>query len=174
MSSTRRGLLTGAARAFARSGLRRSTMQSVADAAGVAKATLYNHFRTKDEFARALLALELQRLVATAAALPTAEALALLSDELGGHPVLSRLAETEPEILLAWLGSGAWEQLTGSLAATPRCRRRRRRAGGALAAPRGAPARPVHDPAPARRAAGRRPGRRLTPRVVEAPAHWSS
>ena len=64
MSRTRLGLLAGAARAFAEQGLRRSTMQSVAAAAGVAKATLYNHFRTKDEVARALLALELDRLSA--------------------------------------------------------------------------------------------------------------
>jgi AcrR family transcriptional regulator len=117
MSPTRRGLLAGAAQAFARSGLRRSTMQSVAVAAGVAKATLYNHFRTKDEVARALLALELERLVATAAALPAAEALAVLSDELGAHPVLRRLVETEPEALVAFLAGGSWGRLIGSLAA---------------------------------------------------------
>ena len=117
MSPTRRNLLAGAARAFASSGLRRSTMQSVASAAGVAKATLYNHFRTKDEVARALLAVEVDRLRAMAAALPTPEALALLSDELGAHPVLRRLAETEPEALVALLGSGSWGRLIGSLAA---------------------------------------------------------
>ena len=64
------GLLPGAARAFAEHGLRRSTMQSIAAAAGVAKATLYNHFRTKDEVAAALLAVELDRLTALAAGLP--------------------------------------------------------------------------------------------------------
>ena len=62
MNRTRAGLLAGAARAFAEHGLRRSTMQSIAAAAGVAKATLYNHFRTKDEVAAALLAVELDRL----------------------------------------------------------------------------------------------------------------
>ena len=116
MSATRRALLAGAARAFARSGLRRSTMQSVATAAGVAKATLYNHFRTKDEVARALLALELDRLRTTAAPLPTAQALAVLADELGAHPVLRRLVETEPEVLVALLGGASWGQLIGSLA----------------------------------------------------------
>ena len=55
MGRTRLGLLAGAARAFAEHGLRRSTMQSIAVAAGVAKATLYNHFRTKDEVAAVLL-----------------------------------------------------------------------------------------------------------------------
>jgi AcrR family transcriptional regulator len=120
MSRTRLGLLAGAARAFAGQGLRRSTMQSVAVAAGVAKATLYNHFRTKDEVARALLALELDRLSATAAALPTEQALSALSDELGAHPVLRRLAETEPEVLAALLGTDRWAELTGRLAAALR------------------------------------------------------
>ena len=68
-------------------------MQSIAAAAGVAKATLYNHFRTKDEVAAALLAAELDRLSALAAGLPREQALAALSDELGAHPVLRRLAE---------------------------------------------------------------------------------
>jgi AcrR family transcriptional regulator len=118
MGRTRQGLLAGAARAFAQHGLRRSTMQSVAAAAGVAKGTLYNHFRTKDEVAAALLATELDRLTALAAGLPLAEALAALSDELGAHPVLRRLAETEPELLTALLAVGAdrWAELTGRLA----------------------------------------------------------
>src|SRR6476659_4251487 len=99
MNRTRAGLLSGAARAFAERGLRGSTMQSVAAAAGVAKATLYNHFRTKDEVARVLLAAELDRLTALAAGLPRDQALASLSDELGAHPVLRRLAESEPDVL---------------------------------------------------------------------------
>ncbi|WP_155858969.1 TetR/AcrR family transcriptional regulator [Candidatus Blastococcus massiliensis] len=118
MNATRRSLLDGAARAFAENGLRRSTMQSVAAAAGVAKATLYNHFRTKDEVAGELLARELDRLADLAAALPTREALAALSDELGAHPVLRRLAEIEPETLTALLAvdPGTWTELTERLA----------------------------------------------------------
>jgi AcrR family transcriptional regulator len=118
MNRTRAGLLAGAARAFAENGLRRSTMQSIAAAAGVAKATLYNHFRTKDEVVAALLALELDRLTAAAGALPTEQALATLSDELGAHPVLRRLAETEPETLAAMLtvGPERWADLTSRLA----------------------------------------------------------
>jgi AcrR family transcriptional regulator len=118
MNRTRAGLLAGAARAFADSGLRRSTMQSIAAAAGVAKATLYNHFRTKDEVVAALLAAELDRLTALAAALPADQALATLSDELGAHPVLRRLADTEPETLTAMLtvGPERWADLVGRLA----------------------------------------------------------
>jgi AcrR family transcriptional regulator len=117
MNRTRYGLLGGAARAFAEHGLRRSTMQSIAAAAGVAKATLYNHFRTKDEVAAALLAAELDRLSAQAADQPAGAALAMLSDELGTHPVLRRLAETEPEVLAGLLGTARWEELVARLRA---------------------------------------------------------
>jgi AcrR family transcriptional regulator len=119
MNRTRRGLLDGAARAYSVSGMRRATMQSIAGAAGVAKATLYNHFRTKDEVARALLATELDRLTAMAAALPLEQALGALADECAGHPVLRRVAETEPELLMHLLAAGPerWTDLTGRLAA---------------------------------------------------------
>jgi len=74
-------------------------MQAVAAAAGVAKGTLYNYFRTKDELVRALLATELARLTELAATLPPDRALAALADELGEHPVVRRLAVVEPETL---------------------------------------------------------------------------
>jgi AcrR family transcriptional regulator len=119
MGRTRLGLLAGAAHAFAEHGLRRSTMQSIAVAAGVAKATLYNHFRTKDQVAAALLAAELDRLVALASGLPLDQALAALADEVGTHPVLRRLIDTEPEVVTALLAVDAerWAELTGRLAA---------------------------------------------------------
>ena len=118
MNRTRAGLLAGAARAFADQGLRRSTMQSVAAAAGVAKATLYNHFRTKDDVVAALLSAEIDRLAALSAALPPDQALAALSDELGAHPVLRRLAETDPETFagLLTVDPEQWAELTGRLA----------------------------------------------------------
>ncbi len=111
--------MAGAARAFADHGVRGATMQAVASAAGVAKATLYNYFRTKDEVVRALLDAELERLCALAAALPREQALAALADELGEHPVVRRLAATEPESLcvLVDLPPGTWTALTGRLAA---------------------------------------------------------
>jgi AcrR family transcriptional regulator len=119
VSRTRRGLLDGAARAFASAGLRRTTMQSIAATAGVAKGTLYNHFRTKDEVARTLLARELRRLADDAAGRPPAAALAGLADELAGHPVLRRLRYSDPEVLLELLAVPAehWAALTADLAA---------------------------------------------------------
>ncbi len=118
MGRTRAGLLDGAARALAEHGLRRSTMQSIATAAGVAKATLYNHFRTKDEVVAALLAAELDRLTVLGAELPLDRALAALSDELGAHPVLRRLAVTEPEVLTGSLvvDPERWAALVARLA----------------------------------------------------------
>jgi AcrR family transcriptional regulator len=119
MGRTRSGLLTGAARAFAEHGVRRSTMQSIAAAAGVAKATLYNHFRTKDDVVAALLAVELDRLTDLTAQLPIDQALPALSDELGAHPVLRRLALTEPEVLIGLLtvGTDRWAELMARLGA---------------------------------------------------------
>ena len=122
MNRTRAGLLAGAARAFAEHGVRRSTMQSIAAAAGVAKATLYNHFRTKDDVVAALLAAELDRLTVLAEALPLGQALAALSDELGAHPVLRRLAVSEPDVLASLLTAEAdtWAVLLARLAAALR------------------------------------------------------
>ena len=110
--------MAGAARAFAEHGVHRATMHAVAAAAGVGRATLYNYFRTKDEVVRALLDTELERLSALAASLPRAQALAALADELGGHPVLRRLAAGEPESLTALLqlSPEAWTALTARLA----------------------------------------------------------
>ncbi|MGY1743193.1 MULTISPECIES: TetR family transcriptional regulator [unclassified Blastococcus] len=118
MSRTRAGLLRGAATAFAATGLRDTTMQAIAAAAGVAKATLYNHFRTKDDVVRALLAAELGALADEAAALPPVEALVLLADAVAEHPVLRTLAGTDPGPLVALLGADPqrWAEMTALLA----------------------------------------------------------
>ena len=48
MQRTRSALLDGAVRAIEKHGARRATMADIAMLAGVAKGTLYNHFRTKE------------------------------------------------------------------------------------------------------------------------------
>lgn len=125
MSRTRRGLLSGARTAFAERGLKKTTMQHVAAAAGVAKATLYNHFRTKDDVAHALIAFELDRLAALAAELPLTVAVPALAEEVGGHPVLRRLAETEPETLVQMMALDAvrWGDVVSTLGASLRISR---------------------------------------------------
>jgi AcrR family transcriptional regulator len=125
MSRTRRGLLTGARAAFAERGLKKTTMQHVAAAAGVAKATLYNHFRTKDDVAQALVAFELDRLAALAAELPLTVAVPALAEEVGAHPVLRRLADTEPETLVQMMGLDAerWADIVLTLGSALRISR---------------------------------------------------
>jgi AcrR family transcriptional regulator len=125
MSRTRRGLLTGARTAFAERGLKKTTMQHVAAAAGVAKATLYNHFRTKDDVAHALIAFELDRLAALAAELPLTVAVPALAEEVGAHPVLRRLAETEPEVLVQMMALDAerWSDVVLTLGSALRISR---------------------------------------------------
>jgi AcrR family transcriptional regulator len=125
MSRTRRGLLAGARTAFAERGVKKTTMQHVAAAAGVAKATLYNHFRTKDDVAHALIAFELDRLAALAAELPLTVAVPALAEEVGGHPVLRRLAETEPETLVQMMGLDAerWGDVVVTLGSSLRISR---------------------------------------------------
>jgi AcrR family transcriptional regulator len=122
MGRTRRGLLAGAAQAFADHGVRGTSMQAIAAAAGVAKGTLYNHFRTKDDVLAVLLRAELDRLTDLVTPLPRDQALAALADELGAHPVLRRVADDEPEVLAGLVGVGGerWADLTGRLAAALR------------------------------------------------------
>ena len=122
MGRTRRGLLAGAAQAFAEHGVRGTSMQAIAAAAGVAKGTLYNHFRTKDDVLAVLLRAELDRLSDLVTPLSRDQALAALADELGAHPVLRRLADDEPEVLAGLLLSAGerWADLTGRLAAALR------------------------------------------------------
>ena len=49
MHRSRAAILDAAARCVERHGVAGTTMAGIADAAAVAKATLYNHFRTKDD-----------------------------------------------------------------------------------------------------------------------------
>lgn len=104
MARTRAAVLAGARQCVQKQGTRKTTMVDVAATAGVAKATLYNHFRTKSEVLAALVESEV-----AAAAGETAEvastaglevALARLAERLGEHPVVRRLAATEATVLV--------------------------------------------------------------------------
>jgi AcrR family transcriptional regulator len=99
MARTRAGLLDGALRAVAAQGTRRTTMNDIAASAGVAKATLYNHFRTKDDVWSALVEAELARLAGECAGLPLADALALAATRISQHAGLRRIAQAEPAVL---------------------------------------------------------------------------
>jgi AcrR family transcriptional regulator len=103
MARTRAGLLDGALRAVVRHGSRRTTMHDIAALAGVAKATLYNHFRTKDDVWSALVESEIRVIAQECAELPLVDALAQAAVRLSEHPALRRVAETEPAALAGLL-----------------------------------------------------------------------
>src|SRR4051812_50180840 len=54
MLRTRAAILAAAESCVARVGARRTTMRAVSAAGGIAKATLYNHFRTKSDLLEGL------------------------------------------------------------------------------------------------------------------------
>lgn len=111
MGRTRAALLAAAADCLIASGSRRTTMADIAAAAGVAKGTVYNHFRTRGELYRALAEAELERILAAAAqagrAQGPAAGLTVAAEALREHPVLRRLRTHEPEALTALLLAAA-------------------------------------------------------------------
>lgn len=100
MNRTRAALLVGARRAVEASGTK-ITMAQVAAGAGVAKATLYNHFRTREAVLSALLTDEIDKLIDRVARKPLPEALEAAATALSEHPVLRALARREPATLTA-------------------------------------------------------------------------
>lgn len=114
MARTRAALLDGASRAVEKYGARRSTMSDIASLAGIAKGTLYNHFRTKDAVYAAALEGAVRTLAdecVTVGHDDLAEALALAAERIGSHPALRRIAVDEPAVLaaLTTVGSdGVW------------------------------------------------------------------
>lgn len=103
MARTRAGLLDGARRAVIAHGTRRATMHDIATFAGVAKATLYNHFRTKDDVWAALMESEVRALAEECAGRPLTEALGHAARRLSEHEALRRVVVTEPVVAAALL-----------------------------------------------------------------------
>lgn len=105
MARTRAAVLAGARRCVVTAGTRRTTMVDIAATSGVAKATLYNHFRTKGEVLAALADSEVATALADTGELVAGAdletALVRLLERAGEHPVVRRLAETEPAVLAA-------------------------------------------------------------------------
>jgi AcrR family transcriptional regulator len=98
MDRTRAALLDGARRAVEVSGTK-ITMAQVAAGAGVAKATLYNHFRTREAVLAALVEDEVSTLVAELGTRPLPDALSGAANALAQHPLLRALAQVEPATL---------------------------------------------------------------------------
>jgi AcrR family transcriptional regulator len=130
MNRTRAALLDGARRVVEVNGTK-ITMAQVAAAAGVAKATLYNHFRTRDAVLAALLFDEVKAVVAATAQMRLPDALGYAANHLANSPLLRSLARIEPATLAAIAcidssanGAEGWrvarEAVTAALAADGR------------------------------------------------------
>jgi AcrR family transcriptional regulator len=100
MLRSRTAILDGARRAVEVSGTK-ITMAQVAAAAGVAKATLYNHFRAREEVLLALLVDEIDCAVAAIAHLELADALTQAAILVSEHPLLEALAAEDTATLAA-------------------------------------------------------------------------
>jgi AcrR family transcriptional regulator len=123
MARTRAAVLDGASRAVEKHGARRATMSDIATLSGIAKGTLYNHFRTKEAVYAAAVEAGVAALGDECVAVARedlAEALALAADRLGSHPALRRIATDEPAthaVLLAVGDSRVWTSARASIAA---------------------------------------------------------
>jgi AcrR family transcriptional regulator len=126
MARTRGAVLRGARECVLTNGTRHTTMVQIAKVSGVAKATLYNHFRAKEEVFSALVESEVEAAAAEAGELAAvagaAPALVRAAERLGTHPVVRRLAETEPGTLAALTLPGeqpapAWQAARNAVAA---------------------------------------------------------
>ena len=121
MGRTRDGLLDGALASLELNGLRGTTMAGIAVRAGVAKATLYNHFRTREDLLRALVQREVERLALPARGQELGTTLAAAGESIARMPAVRHLAATEPSALLPLLAPGAgadWDRVRGLLAET--------------------------------------------------------
>jgi AcrR family transcriptional regulator len=104
MARTRAAVLDGASRAVEKHGARKATMADIASLAGIAKGTLYNHFRAKEAVYGAALDAGIRGLAAECVAAAhddLGEALALAAERIGGNPALRRIASDEPAVLAA-------------------------------------------------------------------------
>jgi AcrR family transcriptional regulator len=96
------------------------TMAQVAASAGVAKATLYNHFRTREAVLAALVLDRVDALIEEHAGKPLARALVDTATALSSHPLRRALADAEPAVLatLGRIDAGAdgWQRARAAVA----------------------------------------------------------
>lgn len=100
MARTRGAILAATEACVAESGARATTMSSVAVRGRVAKATLYNHFRTKSELLEAVILARIEACRTTALAAPDLRtALRLAATTLRGLPAVAGLVQHDPAAL---------------------------------------------------------------------------
>jgi len=113
MGRARAGILDGARRCLAERGPKGLTMVAVADLGGIAKATVYNHFRSREELVTALAVDAVERLLAAAhGASGLADALAQVGVAAASLPELRGALALDPRAasLVVVPGDGvAWD-----------------------------------------------------------------
>jgi AcrR family transcriptional regulator len=114
--------LRGALAAVEKYGSRKATMGDIAMLAGIAKATLYNHFRTRDDVYLAVVANEVERVTAASRAkLPEGldVAIAEAARLIGEHAAVRKVAVDDPAALAALSTPGdgpAWNAARTAIA----------------------------------------------------------
>jgi AcrR family transcriptional regulator len=105
MGRTREAALNGAVAAITKYGARKATMGDIAMLAGIAKATLYNHFRTRDDVYAAVLVAQVDEIAATAGERDDfGSALAAAAQSVAEHAALRKVVTEDPAILIGLLG----------------------------------------------------------------------
>jgi AcrR family transcriptional regulator len=111
---SRAAILDGARDAVLAGGTK-VTMSQVAARAGVAKATLYNHYRVREEVLAELLLVEIEELIATLAHLRLADALTSAALAVSEHPLLEALGAHDSTALSVLgrvdVGSAGWARV---------------------------------------------------------------
>ncbi len=105
-------ILDAALETFTLLGLRRSTMDDIARAAGVGRMTVYRRFARKELLIQAVLGRELERFIGelddavgdlTSVEDRIVEGFVFSIEAVRRHPLISRMLETEPEEILPYM-----------------------------------------------------------------------
>lgn len=117
---TRNALLTTALALIAEKGLSQTNMIEIADRARVSRASLYNHFRDKNEVFTAVVELELERIVQLAMReKDVSSRLAIISKEISSHSALATALMKDPQLIAATLAKHdgqVWSKIYQGLA----------------------------------------------------------
>lgn len=118
---TRTALVTTALALIAEKGLSQSNMIEIADRARVSRASLYNHFRDKNEVFLAVVEMEIERILALAMREKEVGArLQIISREISSHKALAAALAKDPATIASLLErheGEIWSKIYQGLAA---------------------------------------------------------
>lgn len=117
---TRNALVTTALALISEKGLSQTNMIEIADRARVSRASLYNHFRDKNEVFLAVVEMEVERIIQLSLReREVVDRLAIVSRELSNHKALAMAVEKDPGMiatLLARHDGALWSRIYQGLA----------------------------------------------------------